>query len=88
MTSKEIRYKITKKIKEELKINQLALVLKELRKSKNLTQNEISKEINITQRAYSFYETGKREPNIDTLIKLADFYKVSLDYITGRYIKK
>lgn len=59
--------------------------LRELRKEKGLTQTEISKILNISQVTYSQYEREKREPGIKTLIKLADFYKVSLDYITGRY---
>ncbi len=63
----------------------LSVVLKELRTEKKLSQTEIADIINISQRAYSFYETGQREPSIETLIKLADYYKVSLDYITGRY---
>lgn len=59
--------------------------LKELREAKGLTQNEVCEIINVRQNTYSAYERETREPNIDTLIKLAEFYKVSLDYITGRY---
>jgi transcriptional regulator with XRE-family HTH domain len=65
--------------------NNLSIVLKELRNKKGLSQEEIAKLINVTQRAYSFYETGNREPKIDTLIKLADIYGVPLDIVTGRY---
>lgn len=67
--------------------NRLYLVLKELRIKNNLTQTQVANKINISQRAYSFYETGQREPNIDTLIKLADIYNTSLDILVGRYIK-
>lgn len=67
--------------------NRMPIVLKELRIKKNLSQKELSDIINITQRAYSFYETGAREPSIDTLIKLADFYGVPLDIITGRFLE-
>ena len=55
--------------------------LKELRKQKNLTQVEISKILQITQRTYAGYELGQTEPTIDTLKKIADFYNVSLDYL-------
>lgn len=60
-------------------------VLKELRKENGLKQKEIAEKIQITERTYSNYETGKREPDIETLIKIADYYKISLDLLTGRY---
>ena len=55
--------------------------LKELRKQKNLTQTEIAKILNMAQTTYAGYELGQREPTIDTLKKIADFYNVSLDYL-------
>lgn len=61
--------------------------LKELRKDKKLTQFEISKLLNISQITYSQYERNKREPSIETLIKLSDIFKVSLDYLMCRYDK-
>lgn len=61
--------------------------LKQLRISEGKTQVEIAKAINITQYTYSNYETGYTEPNIETLIKLADYYGVSLDYLVGRKFK-
>ena len=67
--------------------SKMITVIKELRLSKNLTQKELADKLNMTQRAYSFYETGRNEPNIDTLIRLADIFGVSLDILTGRYIK-
>ena len=66
----------------EIKIGE---VLKGLRKDRKLTQQQIADEVNISQRAYAHYEKGDREPNIETMIRLADYYKVSLDYLTGRY---
>ncbi len=68
--------------------NTLSTVLKELRKENNYTQSEIAKKINVSQRAYSFYETGQREPNVDTLIKIAEIYKVPLDILVGRYKRR
>ena len=65
--------------------NTMHIVLKELRDKKGLSQKDIAKMINVSQRAYSFYETGNREPKIDTLIKLADIYGMSLDIVSGRY---
>lgn len=58
--------------------------LKELRVLNQKTQLEVAKNINITQFTYSNYETGKTEPTIEVLIKLADYYNVTLDYLVGR----
>ena len=58
--------------------------LKDLRINKNVTQQQISKNLNIKQSTYSNYELNKNEPDIQTLIKLADFFDVSLDYLCDR----
>lgn len=58
--------------------------LKALRKEHKLSQTEIAKILNIVQATYNGYETGKYEPSIETLCKLADYYNVSLDYLVGR----
>lgn len=57
---------------------------KDLRKEKNLTQTEIAKQIGIPRLNYNKYELEQVEPKIDTLIKIANFYNVSLDYICER----
>lgn len=54
-----------------------------LRKEKGMTQTELAKSIGIGRSALALYETEKREPDIDTLIKLADFFSVSVGYILG-----
>lgn len=64
------------------------LKLKELRKLKGKTQEEISKVIGITRAAYTNIENGKREADIKTLLQLANYYNVSLEYLTtGKEIK-
>ncbi|MGE7623552.1 helix-turn-helix domain-containing protein [Viridibacillus sp. NPDC096237] len=55
-----------------------------LRKQKGKTQQDIAKVIGITRPAYTAYETGKRNPDYDTLEKIADYYDVSTDYLLGR----
>lgn len=55
-----------------------------LRKQGEKTQNDVSKELKIALRAYQNYEYGTAEPRLSTLVKLADFYGVSLDYLAGR----
>ena len=58
--------------------------LKFLRERNNLTQKEAAAKINKSPQAYNYYEKGSREPDIETLIKLANLYAVSLDYLVGR----
>ncbi|WP_196593481.1 helix-turn-helix domain-containing protein [Pectinatus sottacetonis] len=57
--------------------------LKEVRKKMGLTQKEAAKRLNIGYTKYNHYETGRNEPDMDTIILLAKFYKVSIDYLMG-----
>ena len=57
--------------------------LKEIRKDNDYTQIEIARILGITQVQYSRYETGERLIPITLLIKLADYYNVSVDYFLG-----
>lgn len=57
--------------------------LKILREQKKITQEDLSKEINIKRQCISKYENGIVEPNIETLKKLANFFDVSVDYLIG-----
>ena len=58
--------------------------LKELRKKKGFSQLRLATDLNTTQNTISRYETGEREPGIDDLIKIADYFNVSVDYLIGR----
>lgn len=58
--------------------------LKKLRTDANLQQKLIAEELNIALRSYQRYEEGAREPDINTLIALADYFSVSLDCLLGR----
>lgn len=58
--------------------------LKTLRKEKKLTQKELAEQIGIKQNSYSDWETGKNEPNLENIVKLADLLDVSLDWLFGR----
>ncbi|WP_323406034.1 helix-turn-helix transcriptional regulator [Oscillibacter ruminantium] len=58
--------------------------LRELREDRDLVQKEVAAVLQIDQRVYSNYETGKREIPLHLAIRLAAFYEVSLDYLTGR----
>ncbi|MBM7030562.1 helix-turn-helix domain-containing protein [Bacillus velezensis] len=52
-----------------------------LRKKANLTQEQMATKLNITRSALSQYELGTRNPDYDLLIKIADFFDVSIDYL-------
>lgn len=55
-----------------------------LRQNLNLSQKELAQKLDMTDKAYWSYESGRTQPNIQTLIKMADFFNVSLDYLCGR----
>lgn len=57
--------------------------LKEFRKLKNISQAQLAEEINLSNGAIGNYEQGTREPDISTLIILADFFQVSIDELVG-----
>ncbi|EAC5167531.1 XRE family transcriptional regulator [Listeria monocytogenes] len=58
--------------------------LKQLRKNNNKTQEDISKILGISRGAYSHIENGRNEPDMETLVKLADIFEVSTDYLLGK----
>lgn len=58
--------------------------LKKLREEKHITQVKLSTELEISQEVISHYEIGNSKPNIDNLIKLADYLNCSTDYLLGR----
>lgn len=58
--------------------------LKELRKFKNISQLKLAMDLNMNQNAISRYETGEREADYATLIKFADYFNVSIDYLLLR----
>lgn len=57
--------------------------LKELRSEKELSQTQLAKELGVSQRSVSNWETGVRQPDFETLEKLANFFAVSTDYLLG-----
>ena len=58
--------------------------LKNARLKKGIKAIDLAKALNVSKQTISNWENGKRNPDLDTLIKLADFYEVSLDYLVGR----
>ncbi|MCL2188077.1 MAG: helix-turn-helix domain-containing protein [Defluviitaleaceae bacterium] len=57
--------------------------LKDLRKGMGFTQKYVAEYLNIKEVPYQLYEYGKRRPRSDNLIKLAELYDVSIDYLLG-----
>ena len=62
--------------------------LKRLREKTDISQKELAKHLGITDRNIRFYESGERTPPADILIKIADYFNVSTDYILGKTYKK
>lgn len=62
--------------------------IEDLRIDSDLTQKQISEVLHISQRSYSHYETGTRGIPVDILIKLADYYDTTIDYLVGRTDRK
>ena len=58
--------------------------LRLLRKERGLKQQEVADHFGQSLRAYQYYESGTRRPEYPHLLALADFFDVSLDYLTGR----
>ncbi|MDD2571779.1 MAG: helix-turn-helix transcriptional regulator [Eubacteriales bacterium] len=61
-----------------------AMRLKKLRKEKNLRQDDVAVELNVSRQTISKYERAEREPDFDMLFKIAIYFDVSIDYLFGR----
>jgi transcriptional regulator with XRE-family HTH domain len=57
-----------------------------LRKSRNLNQKSLGAVLNIVQRQISYYENGDDLPSLTKIIAIADYFKVSIDYLVGHEI--
>ena len=62
----------------------LNIILKELRRSQEISQKQLAEYIGLTENGLQNYERGTRKPTYDNLIALANYFDVSLDYLTGR----
>ena len=59
------------------------LRIKEIRKQLGITARQVAEHINVAESTMSLYESGKREPDIETIVKLAKYFNVSLEYLLG-----
>ncbi len=63
--------------------------LKYIRKQRNLNQQKVAMDLNISREALSYYENGKREPSLGLLVEMSRYFNVSIDYlITGHEFQK
>ena len=59
------------------------ILLRKLRKEKKMTMKQLGNAIGVAESTISLYETGKRQPDYDTLKKLSDLFQVPIDYLLG-----
>lgn len=69
-------------------MNLFAQRLKQVRQHDKKTQKQIAEMLGISDRAYQNYEYGNREPNLETIITLANYFDIPLDYLTARGLFK
>lgn len=62
-------------------MNKLNHTLKKLRQDKGMNQNQLAEQLHVTRQAISNWETGKTQPDIETLMQLADFFEVSVEQL-------
>lgn len=63
--------------------------LKNVRKQRNLNQQKVAMDLNISREALSYYENGKREPSLSLLVAMSRYFNVSINYlITGEEFQK
>lgn len=67
-----------------MKNNEFGKVLCELRLEKGISQRKLGEDLGVVNQTISFWENGKREPDMDTLLKIAKYFNVSLEYLFGQ----
>ena len=65
-------------------MSNFALRMKELRKEKKIKQIDMAKFLGVSLRSYQYYESAEHYPDLPGVVKLADYFDVSMDYLTGR----
>lgn len=58
--------------------------LQKLRNNNNMTQEDLGKLLNVTQSTIAYYESGKKQPSLETIVIIADYFRVSVDYLLDR----
>ncbi|MDE6442489.1 MAG: helix-turn-helix domain-containing protein [Clostridia bacterium] len=63
--------------------NYAGKIIKELRLEEGISQRELGNRLNVCNQTVSFWESGQREPDLDTLLKIAKYFQVSTDFLLG-----
>lgn len=63
--------------------NKFCDILKQLRESKHLGQTELAKDLGVSKGIISLWENGLREPTMSSLISIAQYFEISIDYLVG-----
>lgn len=66
-----------------MKNNEFGNILKELRLEKGISQRKLGEDLGVVNQTVSFWETGSREPDLDTLVKIAKYFDVNVGYLLG-----
>jgi len=64
-----------------MKGNYFGITLRTLRQEKNISQRKLGEMLDVCNQTISFWETGSREPDLDTLVKIANIFEVSVDFM-------
>ncbi len=66
-----------------MKDNYFGRQLKELRQAKGMTQKELGEVLGFCNQTVSFWESGRREPDYDCLVRISNFFEISIDELLG-----
>ena len=66
-----------------MKDNKFGQILKTLRLEKGISQRKLGEELGVVNQTVSFWESGAREPDFDTLIKITEYFNVTVGYLLG-----
>ena len=66
-----------------MKGNKFGIILKELRIERGISQRKLGEILGVVNQTISFWETGSREPDLDSLFKIANYFNVTIDYLLG-----
>ena len=64
-----------------MKNNEFGNILKELRLERNISQRKLGEILGVVNQTISFWESGNREPDLDMLVKIANYFNVTIDYL-------
>lgn len=67
-----------------MKNNNFGKTIKELRTQQKLSQRQLGEKLDVCNQTVSFWESGQREPDLDTLVKISEYFGVTVDYLLGK----